>query len=182
MLSSVTPQSYIFDKNGNIQELESLSCQAVISPHKYVVTSDDLTCTTQIAPQFHEISEDEYNKLKEVQMAESPKSFNLSQGNQYFVNSPSGVDPGVVAVSNALFTSNSAFQTIPIANSPNIFRRRKRGEPNSEWSNAFVTRIDPCECAEPEEEYRPYEMTKFYDETGVKTVFNFDNEAAHEQM
>ncbi|GAW79089.1 hypothetical protein, conserved [Plasmodium gonderi] len=103
-------------------------------------------------------------------------------GDQYTPDTPvQGIDPGVVAVSNALFAYNSAFQCIPIKTSPNVFRRRTRGEANSEWSNAFVTRIDPCECGEPNEEFKPYEVTKYYDEGKVKTVFNFDQDSSSPQ-
>ncbi|KAI4840911.1 photosensitized INA-labeled protein PHIL1 [Plasmodium brasilianum] len=92
------------------------------------------------------------------------------------------IDPGVVAVSNALFAYNNAFQCIPIKSSPNVFRRRSKGEANSEWSNAFVTRVDPCACGDAEEEFKPYEVTKYYDEGKVKTVFNFDQDNCKEAI
>lgn len=182
MLSSITPQRYLFDKQGNIKELDSLVCKTIVSPQKYAdTTKDSFTCTTHVQPQIFEIPQDEYNKYREVCMAETPKPLKFAQANQYYVDSTHGVDPGVVAVANALFTSNSAFQNIPIKNTSKIFRRRRRGEPASEWSNAFVTRIDPCECVDPEEEYKPYEMTKIYDTNGVKTVFNFNNDSYNRQ-
>ncbi|CAG9483990.1 photosensitized INA-labeled protein PHIL1, putative [Plasmodium vivax] len=93
-----------------------------------------------------------------------------------------GIDPGVVAVSNALFAYNSAFQSIPIKTSPNVFRRRTKGEGNSEWCNAFVTRVDPCECGDPDEQFKPYEVTKYYDDGQVKTVFNFDQDSAPQEQ
>lgn len=93
-----------------------------------------------------------------------------------------GMDPGVVAVSNALFAYNSAFQSIPIKTSPNVFRRRTKGEGNSEWCNAFVTRVDPCECGDPDEQFKPYEVTKYYDDGQVKTVFNFDQDSAPQEQ
>ncbi|CAA9986314.1 photosensitized INA-labeled protein 1, PhIL1, putative [Plasmodium knowlesi strain H] len=107
-----------------------------------------------------------------------------------FVDGPSysaddveqGIDPGVVAVSNALFAYNSAFQSIPIKTSPNVFRRRVKGEGNSEWCNAFVTRVDPCECGDPDEQFKPYEVTKYYDDGQVKTVFNFDQDSAPQEQ
>ncbi|GAB64584.1 hypothetical protein PCYB_021530 [Plasmodium cynomolgi strain B] len=92
------------------------------------------------------------------------------------------IDPGVVAVSNALFAYNSAFQSIPIKTSPNVFRRRTKGEGNSEWCNAFVTRVDPCECGDPDEQFKPYEVTKYYDDGQVKTVFNFDQDSAPQEQ
>ncbi|CRH03056.1 photosensitized INA-labeled protein 1, PhIL1, putative [Plasmodium relictum] len=125
---------------------------------------------------------DQYNNIKEVNVHEVTQPLNFADGNLYYADGPQGIDPGVLAVSNALFAYNSSFQSIPIKTSPKVFRRRRKGENNSEWSNAFVTRVDPCECTEPEEEYKPYEVTKYYDESGVKTVFNFDHDSFHEAI
>lgn len=84
---------------------------------------------------------------------------------QYGVPYSAGFDPGVYAVSTALFTSSGAFQAIPLKPGP-IFRRRRRGDCQSEWSNAFVSRVDPCECSYPEETYTPYEVARYRDQLG----------------
>ncbi|VWU51975.1 photosensitized INA-labeled protein PHIL1, putative [Hepatocystis sp. ex Piliocolobus tephrosceles] len=103
---------------------------------------------------------------------------NLNYATNNAPNNPSGyADPGVVAVSNALFAYNDAFQCIPIKTTPKVFRKRVKGEANSEWSNAFVTKLDPCTCGDVEEHYEPYDVKKIYDEGKVKTVFNFDHGA-----
>lgn len=76
-----------------------------------------------------------------------------------------GYDPGVYAVSNALFDTSGAFRSIPLRQGP-VFRRRQRGDCQSEWSNAFVSRVDPCECGHPEETYTPYEVARYRDQYG----------------
>lgn len=82
-------------------------------------------------------------------------------------------DPGVSAVSHALFGGSPSFTSIPIEARP-VFRRRRRGDGFSEWSNAFVTRVDPCECVSPEETYTPYEVAKYKDSLGrTHTTINF---------
>ncbi|EDO08280.1 hypothetical protein BBOV_III007190 [Babesia bovis T2Bo] len=40
------------------------------------------------------------------------------------------------------FASNNAFQRIPLCPSRSVFRRRRQGDPSSEWSNAFVNDTD----------------------------------------
>ncbi|CDI80851.1 hypothetical protein, conserved [Eimeria acervulina] len=78
-------------------------------------------------------------------------------------------DPGVSAVSSALFGGNACFTRIPIQQNKPIFRRRRRGDALPEWSNAFVTRVDPCECGYPEETYTPYEVAKYTEEKNLTT-------------
>ncbi|OEH74088.1 photosensitized ina-labeled protein phil1 [Cyclospora cayetanensis] len=92
----------------------------------------------------------------------------------YGVPLADGPDPGVSAVSNALFGGSPAFTPIPITSKP-VFRRRQRGDSYPEWSNAFVTRVDPCECISPEETYTPYEVAKYRDSQGRKqTLLSFN--------
>lgn len=82
-------------------------------------------------------------------------------------------DPGVCAVANALFGGSPAFTSIPIEIKP-VFRRRRRGDGFPEWSNAFVTRVDPCECVSPEETYTPYEVARYKDQQGrTHSTLNF---------
>ncbi|CXH86560.1 photosensitized INA-labeled protein PHIL1, putative [Plasmodium berghei] len=139
-------------------------------------------------PQFY--NNDNYPQYQDDQyrMLESSNPNAMNQpliclnGNEYAPEMQTGIDPGVLAVSNALFAYNNAFQYIPIKASPNVFRRRVKGEANSEWSNAFITRVDPCECTDFEEQFKPYEVTKYYDEGQVKTVFNFDQECPKDNM
>lgn len=83
----------------------------------------------------------------------------------YGVPLSDGFDPGVYAVSNALFDTSGAFRAIPLKPGP-VFRRRQRGDCQSEWSNAFVSRVDPCECGYPEETYTPYEVARYRDQYG----------------
>ncbi|KEP66461.1 UNVERIFIED_CONTAM: photosensitized INA-labeled protein PHIL1 [Hammondia hammondi] len=83
----------------------------------------------------------------------------------YGVPLSDGCDPGVYAVSNALFDASGAFRSIPLKQGP-VFRRRQRGDCQSEWSNAFVSRVDPCECGYPEETYTPYEVARYRDQYG----------------
>ncbi|OEH74087.1 uncharacterized protein LOC34623331 [Cyclospora cayetanensis] len=91
----------------------------------------------------------------------------------YGVPISDGYDPGVFAVSSALFGGSGAFQTIPIQFKP-VFRRRRRGDCLSEWCNAFVTRVDPCECISPEETYTPYEVARYRDQQGrMHTTMDF---------
>lgn len=91
----------------------------------------------------------------------------------YGVPLSDGYDPGVVAVSSALFGGSGAFQPIPLQPRP-VFRRRRRGDCLPEWSNAFVTRVDPCECVNPEETYTPYELARYRDEMGrTHTTLDF---------
>lgn len=83
-------------------------------------------------------------------------------------------DPGVFAVSNALFGGSPTFTNIPIEPRP-VFRRRRRGDGYPEWSNAFVTRVDPCECVNPEETYTPYEVARYRDQQGrTQTTMNLN--------
>ncbi|KYO03419.1 photosensitized INA-labeled protein 1, PhIL1, putative [Plasmodium reichenowi] len=224
MLSSISPKRYSFDKQGNIKEIDFLSCKSVILPEQHLNAKDNFICTTRILPNFYETPPDKAAKLKMTQENNIDKANmgtnvyiqrtsslsnmnvlqyadevhnNLQDSNVHEINEPlifadvnqycgdantQGIDPGVVAVSNALFAYNSAFQSIPIKSSPNVFKRRSKGEANSEWSNAFVTRVDPYECTDPEEEFKPYEVTKYYDEGKVKTVFNFDQENYNQDM
>ncbi|KAL8434273.1 hypothetical protein Efla_002038 [Eimeria flavescens] len=82
-------------------------------------------------------------------------------------------DPGVYAVSHALFGGSPAFTNIPLTTKP-VFRRRRRGDGFPEWSNAFVTRVDPCECVSPEETYTPYEVARYRDREGrTQTTLSF---------
>ncbi|CDJ68918.1 hypothetical protein, conserved [Eimeria necatrix] len=71
-------------------------------------------------------------------------------------------DPGVAAVAAALFGCSKAFAAVPLAAGP-VFKRRQRGDLNSDWANAFVTRVDPCECAAPEETFTPFELARYRD-------------------
>lgn len=108
-----------------------------------------------------------------------PPPHHYSRGNpgplHYGVPLSDGMDAGVYAVSNALFGSAGAFQNIPIKFSP-VFRRRRRGDGLPEWSNAFVTQVDPCECTRPEEAYTPYEVARYRDQQGrVVTALDFEN-------
>lgn len=83
-------------------------------------------------------------------------------------------DPGVFAVSKALFGGIPAFTHIPLDVRP-VFRRRRQGDGYSEWSNAFVTHVDPCECVNPEEIYTPYEVARYRDQEGrIQTTLNFN--------
>ncbi|KAL8447881.1 hypothetical protein Emed_004176 [Eimeria media] len=83
-------------------------------------------------------------------------------------------DPGVFAVSHALFGGSPAFTNIPLEMKP-VFRRRRRGDGYPEWSNAFVTRVDPCECVNPEETYTPYEVARYRNQEGVtQTTLSFN--------
>ncbi|ORM40021.1 uncharacterized protein BXIN_1273 [Babesia sp. Xinjiang] len=44
------------------------------------------------------------------------------------------------------FASNDAFQRIPLCPTRSVFRRRRQGDPSSEWSNAFLNEeIDACD-------------------------------------
>ncbi|GFE53334.1 hypothetical protein BaOVIS_007380 [Babesia ovis] len=45
------------------------------------------------------------------------------------------------------FASNNAFQRIPLCPTRSVFRRRRQGDPSSEWSNAFLNEdVDPCQA------------------------------------
>ncbi|CAD2084482.1 photosensitized INA-labeled protein PHIL1, putative [Plasmodium vinckei brucechwatti] len=139
-------------------------------------------------PQFYNDDNSQQYQDNQYRLLESSNSNAMNQplmcvnGNEYTPEMQNGIDPGVLAVSNALFAYNNAFQCIPIKTSPNVFRRRVKGEANSEWSNAFITRVDPCECTDFEEQFKPYEVTKYYDEGQVKTVFNFDQECPRDSI
>lgn len=92
----------------------------------------------------------------------------------YGVAMSDGYDAGVFAVSCALFGGSGAFRNIPIQFKP-VFRRRRRGDCLSEWCNAFVTRVDPCECISPEETYTPYEVARYRDQQGrMRTTLDFN--------
>ncbi|CDJ42366.1 hypothetical protein, conserved [Eimeria tenella] len=71
-------------------------------------------------------------------------------------------DPGVAAVAAALFGCSAAFAAVPLAARP-VFKKRQKGDLNSDWANAFVTRVDPCECAAPEETFTPFELARYRD-------------------
>ncbi|CDI82619.1 hypothetical protein, conserved, partial [Eimeria acervulina] len=91
----------------------------------------------------------------------------------YGVPLSDGYDAGVYAVSTALFGGAGSFKTIPIQ-FKSVFRRRRSGDCLSEWSNAFVTRVDPCECVPPEETFTPYEVARFKDQQGrTHTTLDF---------
>ncbi|KAF8821039.1 photosensitized Ina-labeled protein PHIL1 [Cardiosporidium cionae] len=66
-----------------------------------------------------------------------------------------GVDPGVSAVSSALFARNIAFEQIPMRRR-SVFRRRRTGEHNSDWSNSFPTSFDVLNCCNQIEYENPY--------------------------
>ncbi|CDJ53540.1 hypothetical protein, conserved [Eimeria brunetti] len=92
----------------------------------------------------------------------------------YGVPLSDGYDAGVYAVSSALFGGPGAFKTIPIQ-FKSVFRRRRSGDCLPEWPNAFVTRIDPCECIPPEETYTPYEVARYRDQLGhTHTTLDFN--------
>eukprot|EP00922_Rhytidocystis_sp_ex-Travisia-forbesii_P047953 GHVS01071469.1.p1 GENE.GHVS01071469.1~~GHVS01071469.1.p1 ORF type:complete len:197 (-),score=23.95 GHVS01071469.1:366-956(-) len=55
-------------------------------------------------------------------------------------------DTGVRAVAEVLFAGSGAFTAIPLGHQSTVFRKRKSGDCNPAWSNAFTTRKDPCEC------------------------------------
>lgn len=79
------------------------------------------------------------------------------------------MDAGVCAVSKALF-GNASFSQIPLSHfGHNVFRRRREKDTVSEWSNAFVSRVDPCECSNPEITYKydPYEVSRFRGKGGL---------------
>ncbi|KAL8447882.1 hypothetical protein Emed_004177 [Eimeria media] len=91
----------------------------------------------------------------------------------YGVPMSDGYDAGVYAVAGALFGGSGAFRTIPIQFKP-IFRRRRPGDSLPEWGNAFVTRVDPCECRSPEETFTPLEVARYRDQQGrVRTALEF---------
>ncbi|EDL43815.1 hypothetical protein, conserved [Plasmodium vivax] len=199
MLSSAAPKRYKFDQRGNLTEVNFLACKSVVPPRTYVHSKNSLTCSTSVIPELHQTA----HHCKGRSGANGTSGTNgksgstskmaMSQENIFEAeaingapycadDAGQGIDPGVVAVSNALFAYNSAFQSIPIKTSPNVFRRRTKGEGNSEWCNAFVTRVDPCECGDPDEQFKPYEVTKYYDDGQVKTVFNFDQDSAPQEQ
>ncbi|SBT30631.1 photosensitized INA-labeled protein PHIL1, putative (PHIL1) [Plasmodium ovale wallikeri] len=196
--SIISPKKHVDSKN-------NLTCTTSIFPNLYETTHDNITkmyvtqdnsydnegmSTNAYANQMPSMNninvvqydENQCNNLGDVNVHGMNEPLIFADDAQYCAEPVNGIDAGVVAVSNALFAYNSAFQCIPIKSSPNVFRRRTKGESNSEWSNAFVTRIDPCECAEPEEQFKPYEVTKYYDDGKVKTVFNFDQDSCKEAM
>lgn len=114
--------------------------------------------------QHYTVADREYPQLPPHRYVPGPPS-----PLHYGVPFSDAADPGVLAVSNALFSGSGVFQAIPLG-PRTVFRRRKKGDVVPEWSNAFVSRVDPCECGQPEETYTPYEVSRYRDSLGNPKV------------